>query len=137
MVCYAGLQLRACTAALNLCSYKLAALQLLVVHFSFLRLSRVSGVNPSLGPGLPVPESESLNQADSVSPPCQCAPAKLELELKPSTENAQWQGLVSLRVSLTMSAAARTIGPPGPARARRRPPARPTAASELHMRLPG
>jgi len=33
---------------------RLAALQL-VVHFSFRRLSRVSGVNPSLGPGLPVP----------------------------------------------------------------------------------
>ena len=97
-----------------------------MVHFSFRRLSRVSGVNPSLGPGLPVPESESLNQAESgpraagLPGPCQCALAKIELELKPSTENAQWQGLVSLRVSLTMSAAAGTIGPPGPARARRR-----------------
>ena len=73
---------------------RLAALQL-VVHFSFRRLSRVSGVNPSLGPGLPVPESESLNQAES-EPPCQCAPAKFELELEPSTQNTQWQGLVSL-----------------------------------------
>ena len=51
----------------------------------------------SLGPGLPVPESESIR----LSPPCQCAPAKLELELEPSTQNTQWQGLVSLRVSTT------------------------------------
>ena len=61
--------------------------------------SRVSGVNPShgLGPGLPVPESESIR----LSPPCQCAPDKLELELEPNTQNTQWQGLVSLRVSTT------------------------------------
>ena len=70
---------------------RLAALQL-VLHFSFWRLSRVSGVNPgdsaSLGPGLPVPESdsESLNQAESSVPqrPAESeswyasAPAKLQ-----------------------------------------------------------
>ena len=78
---------------------RLAALQL-VLQFSFwVRGSRVSGVHPShgLGPGLPVPESESIR----LSPPCQCAPDKLELELEPNTQNTQWQGLVSLRVSTT------------------------------------
>ena len=69
---------------------RLAALQL-VVHFSFRRLSRVSGVNPSLGPGLPVPESESLNQAESSVPQ------------RPAESESSWHGMPVPRPNLNLN----------------------------------